>query len=105
MNEVDDFKSELISIINERQQVTYNDLAEYAAFKGVGEELLKRGLEELQEINTIASRNSGGILTYYILQNDHELRRILIVEDDKNINKLILLTKVVDDLVRIYFHL
>lgn len=92
MDEVESFKSELHALINERQQVTYNDLAEYAFSNGVGEDLLKRGLEELQKINTIASRKSGGILTYYILEEDHDLRRILIVEDDKNINKLMALS-------------
>lgn len=92
MDEVDNFKSELLSVVNERQQVTYNDLAEFASSRGISEELLRKGLLELQQINTIASRSSGGILTYYILQDKSELRKILVVEDDKNINKLVSLS-------------
>ncbi|MDE1761750.1 MAG: response regulator [Candidatus Micrarchaeota archaeon] len=92
MDEVEGFKSELLSVINERQQVTYNDLSEYASSKGIDEAMLKRGLAELQAISAIASRSSGGIPTYYILQEKNELRRILIVEDDRNINKLVSLS-------------
>ncbi len=92
MDEVENFKSELLALINERQQITYNDLAEYSFSNGISEDLLKKGLDELQKINTIASRKSGGILTYYILEEDHDLRKILIVEDDKNINKLMALS-------------
>jgi PleD family two-component response regulator len=58
----------------------------------VGEDVLKRNLKELENASAIASRNSGGILTYYILQNEPILRRIMIVEDDKNISKLMALT-------------
>lgn len=92
MDEVESFKSELLALINERQQVTYNDLSEYSFSNGIREDLLKKGLEELEKINAIASRKSGGILTYYILEEDHDLRKILIVEDDKNINKLMALS-------------
>lgn len=92
MDEVESFKSDLLSIINERQQITYNDLSEIANSKGINDAFLKRGLQELERINAIASRNSGGILTYYILQEMPEVRRVIIVEDDKNINKLMFLT-------------
>ncbi|MDE1869716.1 MAG: response regulator [Candidatus Micrarchaeota archaeon] len=92
MDEVDNFKADLLSVINERQQVTYNDLVEYNSSKGISEELLKKGLSELQEMNAIASRSSGGILTYYILKEKNDLRKIMVVEDDKNINKLVALS-------------
>ena len=92
VDEVDNFKADLLSVINERQQVTYNDLVEYNSAKGISEELLKRGLGELQEMNAIASRSSGGILTYYILKEKNDLRKIMVVEDDKNINKLVALS-------------
>ncbi len=89
---VDDFKSDILYIINDKQQVTYNELAEVASSKGVDEEVLKEDLESLVEKNAIASRKSGGILTYYILQEQQPVRRIMIVEDDKNINKLMALS-------------
>lgn len=79
-------------MINERQQVTFDDLLEYTKSRQISEDFLKRGLKELQDISTIASRNSGGILTYYILKENNDLRKIMIVEDDKNINKLVSLS-------------
>ncbi|MEM0087269.1 MAG: response regulator [Candidatus Micrarchaeaceae archaeon] len=88
----DDFKSELIEVINDKQQVTYNELAEFASSRDVDEDELKLSLKELESMNAIASRNSGGILTYYVLQETTPLRRIMIVEDDKNINKLMALS-------------
>ncbi len=83
-----DIKPDIISMINDRQQVTYNEFRSFATSMGVAEEVLRRDLGELEDANAIASRSSGGILTYYILQNEPVLRRIMIVEDDKNINKL-----------------
>ena len=92
MNAIEDIKSDIISIVNDRQQVTYDELRSFASSAGVNEEVLKIGLKELEESNAIASRSSGGILTYYILQDPTLLRRIMIVEDDKNINKLMALS-------------
>ncbi|MGC8662411.1 MAG: response regulator [Candidatus Micrarchaeia archaeon] len=88
----DQLKTDLISLINERQQATYNDLCNIAATKGASEEDLKKVLQSLESANIIASRRSGGVLTYYILQEEPELRKILVVEDDKNINKLMTLS-------------
>ncbi|MGC8776924.1 MAG: response regulator [Candidatus Micrarchaeia archaeon] len=87
-----DLKSELISIINERQQITYNELYNLASSKNASEEELKDALQKLENMGAIASRKSGGVLTYYILQEEPQLRKILIVEDDKNINKLMTLS-------------
>jgi len=89
---VPDIKSDIISMINDKQEVTYNELRSFASSMSIGEELLKRNLKELEIANTIASRSSGGILTYYLLQSENVLRRIVIVEDDKNINKLMSLS-------------
>ncbi len=88
MNGVESFEPDLLSVINERQQVAYSDLVEYANSVRIDEETLKKALQELKSINAIASRSNGGIQTYYILQESSELRKIVIVEDDKNINKL-----------------
>ncbi len=87
-----DIKPDIISMINDRQQVTYSELRSFASSLGVGEDVLRRGLGELEAANAIASRSSGGILTYYILQSEPALRRIMIVEDDKNISKLMSLS-------------
>ncbi len=88
MGSIIDIKSDIISMINDRQQVTYNELKSFASSLSIKEDELKNNLKELEAANAIASRNSGGILTYYGLQSEDSLRRILIVEDDKNINKL-----------------
>ena len=90
--EVDELKSELLTVINDRQEVTYNELLKIASTRNLGEAVLKQGLKELEKMNAIASRSSGGIPTYYVLQEQEALRRIMIVEDDKNINKLMSLS-------------
>ncbi len=86
-----DIKPDIISMINDRQQVTYNELRSFASSMSINEDELRRDLKELETANAIASRSSGGILTYYILQNEPALHRIMIVEDDRNINKLMAL--------------
>ncbi len=92
MDNVESVKSDIISIINDRQQVTYNELQGLTSSLKISESILKKGLEELEEANAIASRSSGGILTYYMLQDEQVLNRVMIVEDDKNINKLMALS-------------
>ncbi|MFI5412578.1 MAG: PleD family two-component system response regulator, partial [Candidatus Micrarchaeales archaeon] len=82
------FKDDLMNIINERQQISYNELSDIAFSRGVEETMLKGALSDLEKDKTIASRSNGGILTYYLLQEQEQLRKVLIVEDDKNINKL-----------------
>ncbi len=90
MKEQDDLKSDILSIINDRQQITYDQLSGIAFSRGIPEKALKDNLRELEISNMVASRSVGGILTYYIL--DNEIRKILVVEDDKNINKLMTLS-------------
>ncbi len=81
-------KEDIVAIINDRLQVSYGELSDIAFSRGIGEGELKGALSELERDKHIASRSSGGILTYYPLQSDNEFRKVLIVEDDKNINKL-----------------
>ena len=81
-------KEEIISIVNDKQQLSYNELSDMMFTRGVSEGDLKDSLKELESSKLIASRSSGGVLTYYILQQENTLRRVLIVEDDKNISKL-----------------
>ncbi len=83
---------EVLSIVNERQQLSYNELSEMMFSRGVAEPDLRQSLTDLESGKLIASRKNGGVLTYYILKQDEVLRRILIVEDDKNINKLMALS-------------
>ncbi len=85
-------KDDLREILNERQQISYDELSELAMSRGVPEPKLREWLTELEKSHDIASRSSGGILTYYILQGPGEIRKVLIVEDDKNINKLMALS-------------
>ncbi len=92
MKGLEDAESDIVSAINERQEVTYDELRRFASEVGIEEEMLTKGLGELEKANAIASRKSGGILTYYILQDKPLPRRIMIVEDDKNINRLMALS-------------
>jgi DNA-binding response OmpR family regulator len=90
--DLESLKSNLVSLINDKQQMTYNDLYKSASEYGATEEEIKKALQDLEKMGAIASRRSGGVLTYYILQEEPQLRKILIVEDDKNINKLMTLS-------------
>jgi DNA-binding response OmpR family regulator len=92
MRNLEEAESEIISVINERQEVTYNELQNFAESREIDGQLLKKSLDVLEKAHAIASRNSGGILTYYILTEKPTFNRIMIVEDDKNINKLMALS-------------
>ncbi len=83
---------DVYEIISGRQQITFNELSELSSGKGIEPGKLKGALAELERMKVIASRTSGGIPTYYPLQQEGALRKILIVEDDKNINKLMALS-------------
>jgi len=82
------FKNDLLSILNEKQQISFNDLRDIAFSRGISEVSLKDILSNLEKDRVIASRSNGGILTYYMLQQPSHLKKVIIVEDDKNINKL-----------------
>ena len=86
------FSEEILSIINDRQQLAYSELKDMAFGRGISLDDLKSSLNELENSKLIASRSNGGIMTYYILEQDKQLRKVLIVEDDKNINKLMALS-------------
>ena len=88
----DDFKDDLMGILNERQQISYEELSDLAFSRGIAENALKDSLSVLEKSKRIASRSNGGILTYYLLQGEDQMRKVLIVEDDKNINKLMALS-------------
>lgn len=92
MRSLEDAEADIVSVINERQEITYNELKGFASAREIDEELLKKSLEVLEKAHAIASRNSGGLLTYYILQDKPLFNRIMIVEDDRNINKLMALS-------------
>ncbi|MGC8648623.1 MAG: response regulator [Candidatus Micrarchaeia archaeon] len=86
------FKNDLLSILNEKQQISFNDLRDIAFSRGIAENVLNSMLSELEKNRIIASRSNGGILTYYMLQEQNHLKKVIIVEDDKNINKLMALS-------------
>ena len=92
MRSLEDAEAEVISVVNERQEITYNELKSFAESREIGEDLLRKSLDVLEKAHAIASRSSGGILTYYILTEKPTFNRIMIVEDDKNINKLMALS-------------
>ncbi|MGI0100871.1 MAG: response regulator transcription factor [Candidatus Micrarchaeaceae archaeon] len=84
--------SDIFGIINERQQISFNELSDMSFSRGIAEDKLKKALADLEKMKVIASRSRGGVLTYYPLQEQSTLRKVLIVEDDKNINKLMALS-------------
>ena len=84
--------SDIYELVSSRQQITFNELSDISFSRGIDKAKLKAGLSELERMRVIASRTSGGVLTYYPLQEADEVRKILIVEDDKNINKLMALS-------------
>ncbi|MGD0510457.1 MAG: response regulator [Candidatus Micrarchaeaceae archaeon] len=84
--------SDIFDIINEKQQMTFNELSDWTFSMGIGKDKLNKALEELEKMKVIASRSSGGVLTYYPLQEQSKFSKVLIVEDDKNINKLMALS-------------
>lgn len=84
--------NDILDIMNERQQIAYNELLDVAANRGIDEGRLNSALDDLKSTKVIEGRSSGGIMTYYLLQQQDTLRKVLIVEDDKNINKLMALS-------------
>ena len=92
MENATDYGKDVLDVINERQQITYNELTEVMFSRGVPKDRLMSALALLEANKAIASRSSGGILTYYVLQADNALRKVLVVEDDRNINKLMALS-------------
>jgi len=89
---LEEVESDIISLINDKQEMTYAEIKKYAETYGIDDNLLDRSLKELEKANAIASRSSGGVLTYYMLQEEQPIKRVFIVEDDKNINKLMALS-------------
>ena len=89
MESIESLKSDIISIINDRQQVTYNELQGLTSSLKVSEEFLKKGLEELEEASAIASRSSGGILTYYMLQDEQKGYLSIIMDELDRLMNLI----------------
>lgn len=87
----DNFSLDVLSIINDRQQITYDELSDIAFSRNMPKDKLDAALSNLEEEKSIASRDSGGILTYYTLKQD-EINKVLVVEDDKSINKLMALS-------------
>ncbi|MEM0149952.1 MAG: response regulator [Candidatus Micrarchaeaceae archaeon] len=81
----------VLSAMAERQQLSYSELYSTCSKEGIGKEELEGALERMEKQDIIASRNTGGIRTYYLL-DENPLRKVLIVEDDKNINKLMALS-------------
>ncbi len=90
--EPSNFNKDIFDIINDKQQITYNELADIAFSRGIPKESLNKSLYFLEQSKAIAPITNAGILTYYVLQDPNVLRKVLIVEDDKNINKLMALS-------------
>ncbi len=84
---IDAIAEEILNRVDEKQQISYNELSDAYFSRGVPKDTFDLALRSLEERNMIASRNTGGILTYYLLDRG-DARRVVIVEDDKNINRL-----------------
>jgi two-component system response regulator MtrA len=88
MSEETPLKLDFASIIGERQQITLNELEEMAFSSGVGKDELRKTLLDLEEKKIIAAHRNGGIVTYYSIGEPKSLNKVVIVEDDKSISKL-----------------
>lgn len=84
--------SDIYELVSSRQQISFNELGDISFSRGIEKPKLKEALAELERMRVIASRTTGGVLTYYPLEQEDSFRKILIVEDDKNINKLMALS-------------
>ncbi len=91
MDRNDSISDELLMLINDRQQITFNELSDIYFSRGIAKDRLEKALRDLEGRDVIASRSNGGILTYYVLESN-PFKRVLIVEDDKNINRLMALS-------------
>jgi DNA-binding response OmpR family regulator len=80
--------TDFASLIGERQQITLNELEDIAFSSGVGKDDLKKALLDLEERKIIASHRNGGIVTYYSIGEPKSLSKVVVVEDDRSINKL-----------------
>jgi CheY-like chemotaxis protein len=83
--------NDIFDIINKRQQISFNELSDLSFSMGVDKEKLRKALSEMEKSKLITSTSRGGVLTYYPLQ-EGSIRKVLIVEDDRNINKLMALS-------------
>jgi DNA-binding response OmpR family regulator len=81
-------RDRVLTVLNERLQITYNELADDISGYGFKPSQLDETLALLEQDKIIADSNNGGIKTYYLLKETQKLRKVLIVEDDKNINRL-----------------
>jgi DNA-binding response OmpR family regulator len=82
----------IYDMISTRQQITLNELSDMAFSMGIPKETLRSALDELERMKVIAARTSGGVMTYYPLQQEGTVRKVLIVEDDRSINRLMALS-------------
>ncbi len=85
---VDIVREGVISMLKERLQMTYNELSDMALKNGVQHRLLDETISLLEQEKIIAETSNGGIKTYYLLKDQDRPKKVLIVEDDKNINRL-----------------
>ncbi len=91
MDRNDSISEELLTLISDRQQITFNELSDIYFSRGIAKGNLEKALRDLEGRDMIASRSTGGILTYYVLESN-PFKRVLIVEDDRNINRLMALS-------------
>ena len=85
-------REDVLDILNEKLQITYNGLCDIMSSKGIDKVSLDKVLNLLEQDKIIAMNSNGGIKTYYLLQEQQTLRKVIIVEDDKNINRLMALS-------------
>ncbi len=84
-------ENKVLAVMADKQQLSYSELSSICSKEGIGNEALSGALDRMEKQDIITSRNTGGIMTYYLL-DENPLKKVLIVEDDKNINKLMALS-------------
>ncbi len=86
MNQV--LRDGVINILKDKLQITYNELYDIVSKEGFGNGALDDAIAELEQEKAIAESKNGTIRTYYLLKSQDSPKKVLIVEDDKNINRL-----------------
>lgn len=91
---MDKLEKEVYDIIESKQEISYNELKNYLASKNldVDQNKLKEVINLLENLGAVGERKSGNILMLYSLQPTNFPNKILIVEDDVQINKLMALS-------------
>ncbi|BCS90719.1 MAG: chemotaxis protein CheY [Candidatus Micrarchaeota archaeon] len=85
MDEIDIIRS----FINQRSEATYDELLQFSRERSIDDKKLDEIIDKLKKEGNIVERFNGNLRTFYIINNESNIKKVVIVDDDVNINKLI----------------